>query len=70
MPNSRPHVLTTYSGRQLDLDDCTSDAIFIEDIAAALSKMTYSRRPCDHDHTAGHVVSLMSCTSRRAGYAD
>jgi len=30
---------TTYSGRQLDLDDCTSDAIFIEDIAAALSKV-------------------------------
>jgi len=39
MPNSRPHVLTTYSGRQLDLDEVTVDAIFIEDIAAALSKI-------------------------------
>ena len=39
MPNSRSHVLTTYSGRQLDLDDCTANAICIEDIAAALSKI-------------------------------
>ena len=39
MPNSRSHVLTTYSGRQLDLDEVTADAIFIEDIAAALSKI-------------------------------
>jgi len=39
MPNSRSHVLTTYSGRQLDLDEVTADAIFIEDIAGALSKI-------------------------------
>ena len=39
MPNSRPHVLTTYSGSQLDLDEVTPDVIFIEDIAAALSKI-------------------------------
>ena len=39
MRSPRSHVLTTYSGRQLDLDGCTSDVIFIEDIAAALSKI-------------------------------
>lgn len=39
MRSPRSHVLTTYSDRQLDLDDCTADAIFIEDIAAALSKI-------------------------------
>lgn len=33
------HALTTYSGRQLDLDACASDEIFVEDIAAALSKI-------------------------------
>lgn len=33
------HALTTYSGRQLDLDACSSDEIFVEDIAAALSKI-------------------------------
>ena len=34
-----PHALTTYSGRQLDLDVCLPEAIFVEDIAAALSKI-------------------------------
>jgi len=37
--SQRPHVLTTYSGRQLDLDNCTPQAIFIDDIASALSKI-------------------------------
>jgi hypothetical protein len=39
VPGPRSHVLTTYSGRQLDLDRCTPEAIFIEDVAAALSKI-------------------------------
>lgn len=39
MSASGRHVLTTYSGRQLDLDACAPDAIFIEDVAAALSKI-------------------------------
>ena len=39
MTPARPHALTTYSGRQLDLDACTPDEIFVEDIAAALSKI-------------------------------
>lgn len=34
-----PHVLTTYSGRQLNLGECSSDSIFVVDIAAALSKI-------------------------------
>jgi len=57
MPNSRPHVLTTYSGRQLDLDDCTSDAIFIEDIAAALSKICrFGAQSLEFYSVAQHAV--------------
>lgn len=39
MNAAKPHALTTYSGRQLDLDACTADEIFVGDIAAALSKI-------------------------------
>lgn len=33
------HVITTFSGRQLDLDQCPPESIFVEDVAAALSKI-------------------------------
>lgn len=39
VPTERLHALTTYSGRQLSLDHCAADEIFVEDIAAALSKV-------------------------------
>ena len=57
VPGPRSHVLTTYSGRQLDLDRCTPDAIFIEDVAAALSKICrFGAQARDFYSVAQHAI--------------